>query len=79
MNDNNSNFLHSKTRSELASEYGVTRKTFYNWLKKENIHIPQGAIKPCDVRKIYQTFGTPEKPPNDYSHLPTFTQKNRNA
>ncbi len=60
------NFLNSKTRSELASEYGVSRKTFYNWLKKENIILPQGTIKPCDVRKIYQTFGSPF-PPESFS------------
>lgn len=65
----NTNFqsFYSKTRSELASEYGITRKTFYNWLKKEGISIPQGIIRPCDVRKIYQAFGMPAPARHDYS------------
>jgi len=65
----NTNFraFYSKTRSELASEYGITRKTFYNWLKKEGICIPQGIVRPCDVKKIYRAFGIPVSDRRNYS------------
>lgn len=54
--------IKSKTRQEVAEEYGIDRKTFYRWLKKANIKIPAGLIKPCDLRLIYETFGVPKSP-----------------
>jgi hypothetical protein len=51
--------LKAKTREEVAIEYGIEVRTLYRWLKKEEIIIPQGLIKPRYLKIIYETFGTP--------------------
>jgi hypothetical protein len=38
----------AKTRTQMASEYGVCLKTFNRWLKRENIVLPQGLMCPKD-------------------------------
>lgn len=50
----------SKTREEVAREYGVSRRTFYGWLKQADIHIQRGLLTPRDIQKIYDHFGRPE-------------------
>lgn len=51
--------LRAKTRGEVANEYGIKVRTFYRWLKKANIKLPSGLIKPCNLQIIYNSFGTP--------------------
>ena len=46
----------SKTREEVAREYGVSRRTFYGWLKQADIHIQRGLLTPRDIQKIYDHF-----------------------
>lgn len=49
-----------KTRQEMAAEYGVSRKTFYRWLKKKSINLENGLVSPKDQESIYTTFGNPK-------------------
>ena len=51
--------LCSKTREEVALEYGVSRKTFSKWLKKANIHPARGRLLPATLNQIYDHFGEP--------------------
>ena len=53
--------LKVKTRKEIAEEYGISVKTLTRWLKKENIILPQGFIKPCHLQIIYDSFSAPKK------------------
>jgi hypothetical protein len=51
-----------KTRAQLAHEYGVCRKTFYNWLKKLDAELPKRRnLFPAEVERIYALLGRPEK------------------
>jgi transposase-like protein len=52
----------TKTRTEVAMEYGIDRKTLYRWLKKTNILISKGLITPGELEKIYTEFGDPKSP-----------------
>lgn len=49
----------SKTRQEIANEYGVNRKTFYKMLKRADLNIPSGLITPASQKTIYDHFGHP--------------------
>lgn len=49
-----------KTRKQIASEYGITRKTLYNWLKKEEIKLEHTLISPEEQEMIYEIFGNPK-------------------
>jgi DNA-binding XRE family transcriptional regulator len=51
--------MQSKTRKQMAREYGVSRRTFYNMLKEADLEIPRGLITPKYQKKIYQKFGKP--------------------
>lgn len=51
--------LKAKTRKEVAIEYGIKVRTLYRWLKKEDIRLPSGLIKPKHLKMIYETFGHP--------------------
>ena len=51
--------LKAKTRQEVASEYGIDRKTFYRWLKKNDLKVSTGLLLPSDLEQIYGVFGTP--------------------
>lgn len=57
--NNNNDFLHAKSRQELAKEYNISVRTFSRWLKKNSIIIPKGLVTPVNIRKIYQVLGTP--------------------
>lgn len=48
-----------KTRKQIAIEYGISTKTLWRWLKRENIQIPKGNITPKYQKIIYDTFGKP--------------------
>lgn len=51
----------SKTRQEMAKEYGVDRKTFYLMLKRMDVSIPPGLILPKFQELIYTRLGKPKK------------------
>ncbi len=51
----------SKTRRQIADEYGITPRTLRRWLKKSNIDLPRRLICPREQDIIYQTFGNPLK------------------
>ncbi|MCG8310038.1 MAG: hypothetical protein MI975_21760 [Cytophagales bacterium] len=53
--------MKAKTRTQLASEYGVSRKTLYNWLKNHNIVLGKGQLTPSDQKKIIDKLGPPDK------------------
>ena len=50
-----------KTRQQLASAYGIDRKTLYLWLKNANLEIKRGLLMPCDLKKIFEAFGKPNE------------------
>ena len=52
----------SKSRQEIAAEYGISRRTFYRWLQKTAINIPSGLIPPKVQDRIYEEFGNPNQP-----------------
>jgi DNA invertase Pin-like site-specific DNA recombinase len=52
--------LKAKTRKEVAIEYGIEVRTLYRWLKKEDIRLSKGLIKPKHLKTIYETFGKPQ-------------------
>ena len=58
-----------KTRSQLAAEYGIDRKTLIKKLNQLNIPIDTGALSPITVDIIYNTLGNPHTP------LPNMPQK----
>ncbi len=51
----------AKTRQEIAAEYGINVKTFYNWLKRANIQLSGGRVTPAEQELIYQKFGKPKQ------------------
>lgn len=53
--------LTCKTRKEIASELGITERTFYRWLKKAGIKLPRGRIAPYHIEIIYRTYSSPEQ------------------
>lgn len=48
-----------KTREQIATEYGISRRTLYNWLKKEGIELKRRLIMPKEQKRIYATLGFP--------------------
>ncbi len=53
--------LTSKTRDELATEYGVSVKTFCRWLKKHKIIVfKRERICPKSISEIYAKLGCPK-------------------
>ncbi|MEM5811115.1 MAG: hypothetical protein QXP66_04435 [Candidatus Aenigmatarchaeota archaeon] len=55
----------TKTRKELAAEYGISRKTFARRLEGIGIKLSQsrGVLLPIDLIQIYRFLGFPEKMP----------------
>jgi DNA-directed RNA polymerase specialized sigma54-like protein len=51
----------TKTRSQIADEYGIHRNTLCRLLKKKDITLPQGLLYPQDVKRIYEALGYPKK------------------
>jgi len=49
----------SKTRKQMAKEFGVSRRTFYRMLKKADLIPPPGMVTPEFQEKIYKHFGRP--------------------
>ncbi|MEM6319341.1 MAG: helix-turn-helix domain-containing protein [Bacteroidota bacterium] len=51
----------TKTRQEVANEFGVNRKTLYRWLKKAGIQLSGNSmISPRELKLIYKELGTPQ-------------------
>jgi len=50
----------SKTRKQMAKEFGVSRRTFYSMLKEADLLPPRGLITPIFQKKIYNHFGYPD-------------------
>ena len=50
----------SKTRTQLAAEYGVSPRTLSRWLKRQNLSVSPGLLCPKEQARIYQTFGHPK-------------------
>ena len=50
----------SKTRTMIANEYGISRKTLQRWLKKAGIDISNGLVTPAEQKRIYKKFGKPK-------------------
>lgn len=48
-----------KTRKQIANEYGVSRRTFYTFLKQEEISLSPGLITPKKQEEIYRKLGNP--------------------
>ena len=61
--DSNTNFhdptARSKYRFELVAEYGISVRTLYRWIKRDNLDIPLGLIDPYHLRIIYKKFVPP--------------------
>ena len=53
----------TKTRSQIAHEYGISRWTLGRWLKRAGIKLSSGGVTPKEQELIYQTFGELQKPP----------------
>lgn len=49
----------AKTREQIALEYGISRRTLYNWLKKEGIELKRRLVMPKEQNRIYTTLGLP--------------------
>lgn len=49
----------TKTRRQIADEYGITPRTFRRWVKKYNISLPKRLICPKDQKIIYEKLGPP--------------------
>jgi len=50
---------YAKTREQIAQEYGISRKTLYNWLRREGLQFSQTLLGPRQVARIYAQFGEP--------------------
>lgn len=46
-----------RTRQEIADEFGISRNTLRNWLKKSDLEIKKGLISPKDYLRIKLHFG----------------------
>ena len=49
----------TKTRKQMANEYGIHVRTFSRWLKKYKIELPSGNITPKYQKIIYEALGNP--------------------
>jgi len=52
--------LNTKSRKEIANDYGVNVRTLYRWIKKSNIMLPRGLITASQQQLIYNKFGDPK-------------------
>jgi hypothetical protein len=53
----------TKTRQELAAEYGISRKTLARRIKAVGLEfsLSRGVLLPADLINVYRAFGFPEK------------------
>jgi|GEM_PF-1540475 len=63
-----------KTRKQLADEYGISRKTLYNWLQAHDVKLPRRLLTVAEQQQIYAVLGPPPMIPpvggQQSSHLP---------
>ena len=52
--------MKTKTRQELANDYGIDRTTLYRWLKKAKIKLSGTVLTPKELELIYLKLGKPE-------------------
>ncbi|MEO0041927.1 MAG: hypothetical protein RL329_1375 [Bacteroidota bacterium] len=70
-NQNYQEFLcNAKSRSLIASEYGIHRKTLAAWIKRYELPIQKGNLCIKAQELIYETFGTPILSFTDQSDVP---------
>lgn len=48
-----------KTRDQIAAEFGISRKTLYNWLQRKGILLPRLLISIQQQEAIYELLGNP--------------------
>lgn len=53
--------LQTKTRQQLADEFGISRRTLYKWLKKLSID-SRTLLTPKELQFIYEVYGLPPIP-----------------
>lgn len=53
----NQTTIRTKTRQEIAYEYGIGRKTLCRWMKRAGLQVTNGLLCPLEVEEIYYTFG----------------------
>lgn len=46
-----------KTRQELAEELGISVRTLYRWIKKEQIEISSKRLSPAEWELVIKKFG----------------------
>lgn len=51
----------TKSREQIAREYGIDVRTLRRRLKRYDLEIPKGFLTPKVQRLIYETFGPPPK------------------
>ena len=51
----------TKTRQQIAAEYGITTRTFRRWLKKHGVILPNRLLCPREQQTIYTLFGDPNQ------------------
>jgi uncharacterized protein YjcR len=51
----------TKTRLQIADEYGVSPRTLRRWLKRDHIQVTAGLLSPKDQARIYEALGHPER------------------
>ena len=49
----------AKSKEQLADEYGVSRRTLYNWFKQYKIEVGHGLMTPKQLEEIYAKLGNP--------------------
>lgn len=53
-------FYKVKSRIQMAAEFGINRRTFYNWLKDYGIELShRKLVTPKEQKIIYETLGYP--------------------
>jgi len=49
-----------KTKTQLAAEYGISRPTFYQWLKRVGLCFSsRSLLTPKEIETIYEALGKP--------------------
>jgi hypothetical protein len=52
--------MKARTRSEMASLYGIDPKTFRKWLNKMDLADERGLLPPAIQKRIFERYGLPD-------------------
>ena len=52
--------MKARSRTELASLYGIDPKTFRKWLKALDLSEVRGLLSPAIQQKIFERYGLPD-------------------